>query len=129
MGSARAAEIEDTLQDLSELNKRTGRGFKELKQRIQKLGTKDYGMRRAYIYQQTLMKELELLKNQHHEFEKIYEHLKGIKNPEIFYEEVKKSQALQDFFSWYKNPVDFAEFEDFSDIAKYVANEFEIDIE
>ena len=129
MGSTRAAEIEDTLEDIEELNKRTGKSFKDLKRRIQNLGTKDYGMKRAKLYQETLMKELETIKNQHPEFTKVYEHLKEIKNPENFYEEVKKSQALYDFFTWYKNPSDFAEFEDFSDIAEYISNEFEIDIE
>lgn len=124
MGSPRAAEIEDTLEDIEELNKRTGKSFRDLKRRIQNLGTKDYDMKRALTFRKNVMEELEKIKDQNPEFKKIYEHFSKITNPLQFYEEIKKSQALYDFFAWYKNPSDYADFTDFADIAQFVENEY-----
>lgn len=129
--SEKVAEAEDTLKSIQRLTKTKGEEFLRIKNRIQTLGVKDFGMRKATIYRHNLLNELKNIKASNPEFNKLYEHLEAIKNPEQFYEETKKSEVLQDFFIWYKNPMDYGSFEGYEDLTDYIlhditeANEFE----
>lgn len=90
---------------------------------ISKLSKRDLSMKRAITYQNNVKEQLEGLPD---EFENIKKHLLSIKNPITFYEEMQKSQTLQNFFDWYKNPTSFGNFSDDEDIANYIESELEI---
>lgn len=116
----RQAEAEDTLESIQKINKLKGAEFERVKSRIQNLGVTDFNMRKATTYRENLLKELRSIKNTHPEFLELYEKLTSITNPEAFYEEVKYSDVLFDFFTWYRNPLDYGDFEGYSDFAEYI---------
>ena len=101
MGEERISEIQSTLDvldssfdDLASLNKN--------KKRLQMIGRTDYKTYRNKLFMENFYKALEGAKNFEHypEFKKL---LKSIRNPNRFYEKVKKSPILMDIFLWYKS--------------------------
>ena len=125
MGLPDKVQAEDTLASIQKISTVKGAEFNRVKSRVQTLGTKDYNMKRAEKYRQTVLKELEDLKGKSKATEKLYEKLKEIKNPIEFYEKVKESDVMYDFFKWYKNPKDYGSFKGYGTISKYVLDELE----
>ena len=70
------------------------------------------------------MNELENLKDNTPEFQKVYDYFKNINNPITFFNTTQKSQVLQDFFVWYKNPETYAGFDSNSELADYILEEY-----
>lgn len=110
MGSERARELFRTLENIQELELKKGEAFKRTKSRIQTQGTYDYQLEKSRVYRENFIKSLEELKENNPEFEKVYEYFNNIKNPINFFETVQRSNAIQDFFKWYKKPEDYVNF-------------------
>lgn len=124
MGSEEARKIESTLESIQKLESKKGFDFDRIKNRIKYIGTSDYTLKKAYIYRENFMKELENLKDNTSEFQKVYDFFKNINNPITFFNTTQKSQALQDFFVWYKNPETYAEFDSNSELVDYILKEY-----
>ena len=117
------AEAEDTLESIQKITKLKGVEFDRIKNRIQNLGVTDFNMRKATIYRENLLKELRDIRSTHPEFKELYDKLSSITNPEAFYDEIQNSDVLFDFFKWYNSPLDYGNFEGYSDFAEYINNE------
>lgn len=124
MGSRRVREIEADLKSLENIEKKKGYDFDRLSRRIKTLGTSDYNLKKASVYQENIMNELDKLRQNIPEFNKLYEYFNNIKNPITFYNTVLKSNAMEDFFSWYQNPNDYAGFSSPEEIAEYIIEQY-----
>lgn len=125
MGSEEIAEIESTLESIRNINKVKGAAFKRIKSRIEMMGVKDYDMKRNMIYRENILEELRKIKDTNPDLKGLYEHFKNITNPNEFYEEIKKSEVMKDFFMWYKNPKDYGSFDSYEAIKDYAINEIQ----
>lgn len=128
MGSMRQREIEAQLKNLQRIEEKTGYEFERLSRRIKMLGTSDYTLRKAYVFQENFMQELQRLSKSSPEFEKVYNYFSSIKNPISFFNETQKSDVLQDFFVWYQVPENYASFSNRDDLADYILKEYEVDL-
>lgn len=126
MGSERADEIQAELSYFSKLQTKKGYEFQRLQDRIKKIGTSDYTLKKAYTFRENFMKELEELKNNSPEFQLVYDKFEKIRNPITFFNTTQKSNALQDFFVWYKTPENYAGFKNSLDLANYIVEEYEL---
>lgn len=101
MGEERISEIQSTLAVLDEsLNDLAS--FNKNRKRLQMIGRTDYQTYRNKLFMDNFYKALDGAKNFEHykEFRKM---LKQIRNPNRFYDVVKKSPILMDIFLWYKS--------------------------
>ena len=95
MGSQQAKQIKRQIENLSELENKKGYEFKRLKERIKNIGTTDYTMRKAIIYRENYLKEME--KYSHFEnYDKLMLRMKAITNPIKFFEFVSVNEITQD---------------------------------
>lgn len=125
MGSEQVQKIKDTLNSLNKLEYKKGYEFDKLVRRIENLGASDYNLKKARTFQETVMKELDNLRQEIPEFNKIYNHFNNIKNPITFYNNYQKSDVMSNFFTWYKNPKNFADFKTDEEIADYIIEQYE----
>lgn len=124
MGSIRQREIEAEIKRLKEIEKKVGYDFERLSRKIKILGASDYTLKMSYVYQQNFMEQLRNLAKNSEEFKEVYDKFAAIKNPITFFNETQKSEALQDFFEWYRNPESYASFATQNDLAEYILNEY-----
>lgn len=124
MGSQRVHQIEDQLRNLEMIETKVGYDFKRLQLRIKKIGTSDYTLEKAYTYQENFMEELQDLAKNMPEFQKVFEYFSKIDNPITFFNTAQKSNALQDFFLWYKNPENYAGFTTTQELADYIIERY-----
>lgn len=129
MGSMRQKEIEAQIKSIERIEKTKGYDFERISRRIKMLGTSDYTLKKAYVFQENFMTQLEILKNNIPEFEKVYNYFKSIKNPITFFNTTQKSEVLQDFFVWYQMPENYASFSNNQEIADYIINEYNTNVE
>ena len=95
MGSTRVREIEAQIKNLKQIENKKGYEFKRLKERIQNIGRSDYIMKKAMIYRENYLKEME--KYSHFDnYDKLMTKLNSIQNPVSFYEYVSKNELTQD---------------------------------
>ena len=125
MGSMRAEEIKANLKSLSRIEYKKGYEFDKLVRRTENLGASDYNLKKARIFQETVMNELDELRKEIPEFNKIYNYFNNIKNPITFYNTYQKSNVMSDFFTWYKNPRNYADFKTDEEVAEYIINQYE----
>lgn len=101
MGEERISEIQSTLElldtSLDDLD-----SFKKSRKRLRNIGRTDLDTYRNKIFMDNFYTALEGAKNFEHypEFKKM---IKSIRNPNKFYEVIKKSPFLMDIFLWYKS--------------------------
>ena len=126
MGSERKREIEAQLKSLKQLEFKKGYEFERLQRRIEFLGTSDYTIKMSYVFRKNFMEELEKLARNMPEFRTIYDYFLNIKNPVEFFKTTQRSQALEDFFAWYMNPENYANFETAQDLANYIIKEYKL---
>lgn len=88
--TARELEIEGQLSNLVGFEGMTGGKFKKYKSRIKKVGTQDYEMRKAMIYQDNYLNTLEKYKG-FSNYEVLIKKLRTIKNPKKFYNFLKNT--------------------------------------
>lgn len=124
LGSEKSKETIRKIEDLKTLETKKGEEFKRIKERIKVAGTYDYEIRKAEIFRNNFMIELEELKNSDKEFQKVYDYFEKIQNPIEFFKTTQRSNALQDFFVWYKNPEQYAGFDSTEELANYIINEY-----
>ena len=127
MGSVELNQLEVSLKNIQKLEKAVAKDFKELKRRLHNIGASDYNMRRSITYRENFLEELSKLKDSYPEFEKIYEKFNIITNPEKFFEVAQRSQALQDFFVWYKTPQNYADFASTLELADHIMEEYKLE--
>lgn len=126
MGSERKREIEANLKKLKQIENKKGYEFDKLRKSLNLQGSSDYTMKKAIIFQENFMKELENLSNSSLEFKIIYEEFKKISNPIEFFNTTQKSNALQDFFEWYITPENYASFGSKIELGQYILNQYEL---
>lgn len=95
MGSQRAREIEAQIKNLKQIENKKGYEFKRLKERIQNIGTSDYIFKKATIYRENYIKEMEKYSHLDN-YEKLVEKFNTLKNPVNFYEFMSKNELAQD---------------------------------
>lgn len=101
MGEERISEIQSTLAILDE-SLDDLESFRKTNRRLKSVGRTDYDLYRNKIFMDNFYTALDGAKNFEHypEFKKM---IKGIRNPNKFYEVIKKSPILMDIFLWYKS--------------------------
>lgn len=124
MGSAKYHQLESTIESLNNLESLTGSEFVRIANRITSLGHPDYQYKKASVYRDNFMFELYQLLRNNPEFEKVYEFFDKIKNPIKFFETTQKSQALQDFFTWYQAPLNYAGFTTMEELTENILNSY-----
>lgn len=95
MGSTRQREIEAQLKNLKKIENKTGYEFRRLKELINRTGTSDYTMKKAIVYQENYLRELEKYSHLDN-YDKLMKHLKNISNPIKFYEFMSANEMTQD---------------------------------
>lgn len=126
MGSIEARQIERSIESIENYTKKVGENYRRTVRRIRSLGTNDYNLRKAYIYQENVLNELEELKNNIPEFKEVYKYFASIKNPITFYNTMQQSNILQDFFVWYQPNVKYANYGSHKEIAEDIIEEYKI---
>lgn len=84
MGSVRAREIEAQIKNLKQIENKIGYEFNQLKRRIMTQGRSDYTMKKATIFRENYLREMQ--KYSHFDnYDKLMNKLQSIKNPVSFY--------------------------------------------
>lgn len=100
MGEERITEIQDTLENLDKtFNSRES--LDRMSKRLAFIGREDYELARNKLFRDNFMKSLDNIKN-FDNYDVLKKELNKIKNPNKFYDYVKKSPVLMDIFLWYK---------------------------
>lgn len=94
MGSAEYKRLQANIENISKLEELTGFEFKSLKQRLRFIGASDYAFKKAVIYKQNYLEEIE----KYSSFENYEKLLNKIKNlsPERFYEFMSATELTKD---------------------------------
>lgn len=94
MGSIRAREIEAQIRNLKQIENKTGYEFNQLKRRIMTQGQSDYTMKKATIFRENYLREMQ--KYSHFDnYDKLMNKLQSIKNPVSFYNFVSKNELTR----------------------------------
>lgn len=126
MGSIEARQIQRSIESIENYNKKVGENYKRTVRRIRSLGSNDYNLRKAFIYQENVLNQLEELKNNIPEFKEVYKYFTSIKNPITFYNTMQQSNILQDFFVWYQPNVKYASYGSHKEIAEDILEQYGI---
>ncbi len=97
----RYRQIVNTIRNLKQLEIKSSGDFKRLKSRINDIGTLDYNMVKATIYRENFEYALQHVQ-EYEGFDILQKYLNRIKNPERFYQYIKKSNVMSDIFAYYK---------------------------
>ena len=100
MGEERITEIESTLDALNTTFE-SKENFERMQKRLDFLGRTDYELARNKQFMENFFTALDDILN-FENAERLKKELKKIRNPNKFYEYVKKSPILMDIFLWYK---------------------------
>ena len=98
MGSTEASTLKQNIQRLQNWRKFTGRDLENIKWRIKYYGASDYTMKRAIVYRENYLKEMEKYRG-FERYDELMEYLYSIKNPIDFYDRINdKSELASDLF-------------------------------
>lgn len=100
MGEERITEIQSTLEALDSTFE-SKENFERMQKRLDFLGRTDYELARNKQFMDNFFTALDDISN-FENAEMLKKELKKIKNPNKFYDYVKKSPILMDIFLWYK---------------------------
>ena len=100
MGEERITEIQDTLESLDKTFN-SKESLERMSKRLAFIGRKDYELARNKLFRDNFLKSLDNIKN-FDNYDVLKKELNKIKNPNKFYDFVKKSPVLMDIFLWYK---------------------------
>ena len=100
MGEERITEIQDTLESLDKTFN-SKESLDRMSKRLAFIGREDYELARNKLFRDNFMKSLDNIKN-FDNYGVLKKELNKIKNPNKFYDFVKKSPVLMDIFLWYK---------------------------
>lgn len=94
MGSIRAREIEAQIRNLKQIENKKGYEFNNLRQRIMSMGRSDYVMKKATIFRENYLKEMQ--KYSHFDnYDKLMNKLQSIKNPVAFFNFVSQNELTR----------------------------------
>ena len=102
MGEERVSEIQETLALLDDSLDNL-ENFQKSRQRLKTYGREDMNLYRSKVFMDNFKTAVEGLQNFEH-YKLLKEKMNEIKNPEKFYDIMKKSNILMDIFLWYKDP-------------------------
>lgn len=95
MGSIRAREIEAQIKNLKQIETKVGFEFNKLKRRIASMGASDYTMKKAIVFRENYIKEME--KYSHFDnYDKLMKKLNSFTNPVSFFNFVSKNELTGD---------------------------------
>ena len=100
MGEERITEIQSTLEALDSTFE-SKENFERMQKRLDFLGRTDYELARNRQFMDNFFTALDDISN-FENADKLKKELKKIRNPNKFYDYVKKSPILMDIFLWYK---------------------------
>lgn len=95
MGSLRVREIEAQLRNLKKIEISSGYDFKRLKERLNRLGSSNYEMKKAITYRENYLRELQKYSHLDN-YDKLIEKLKSITNPIEFFNFMSANELTQD---------------------------------
>lgn len=95
MGSLRQKEIEAQLRNLKQIENKVGYEFQRLKERIANAGKLDYTMKKAIVYKENYLREMEKYSHLDN-YDKLMNKLNSIKNPINFYEFASQNELTGD---------------------------------
>ena len=101
MGEERITEIQETLEAITDYTNNV-ENFGKTARRVQNIGRLDYELAKNKLFKENFMKSLESAKN-FDNYKALKKELSKYRNPNKFYEYVKKSPFLMDIFLWYKS--------------------------
>lgn len=93
MGSSKVRELKAQLKNLEKFESVKGREFTRLIERLQNVGRDDYTIRKAQIYMDNYLKEMEKYKN-FEGYEELMKKLTSFRNPIKFYNFMKNKNEL-----------------------------------
>lgn len=102
MGEERISEIQETLA-LLDASLDNLENFQKSRQRLKIYGRENLNLYKSKIFMENFKKSVEELSNFDH-FKDLKNLMNSIKNPEKFYDVMKKSNILMDIFLWYNDP-------------------------
>lgn len=95
MGSLRAREIEAQIKNLKNIESAVGYEFNRLRERLSRMGTSDYTMKKAIVFRENYLKEME--KYSHFDnYEKLMKKLRSFTNPISFFNFVSQNELTGD---------------------------------
>lgn len=94
MGSFKEKQLRATLENLQKLELLRGYDFKLLKERLLNIGSSDYDLKKAIVYKENYLKELEKYKS-FENYDKLIDKIKNL-SPKRFYEFMKKTEFTKD---------------------------------
>lgn len=94
MGSMRVAEINAQIKNLKNIEGAVGFAFNKLRDRLARQGTSDYTMKKAIVYRENYLKEME--KYSHFDnYEKLMKKLRSFTNPISFFNFVSQNELTR----------------------------------
>ena len=95
MGSMRVREINAQIKNLKNIESAVGYEFKRLRDRLSRMGTSDYTMKKAIVFRENYLKEME--KYSHFDnYEKLMKKLRSFTNPVSFFNFVSQNEFAGD---------------------------------
>ena len=95
MGSMRVREINARIKNLKNIESAVGYEFKRLRDRLSRMGTSDYTMKKAIVFRENYLKEME--KYSHFDnYEKLMKKLRSFTNPVSFFNFVSQNEFAGD---------------------------------
>lgn len=95
MGSVRVQEIKSQIESLKEVETQTGYELKRLKEKIMNQGRSDFEFRKAIVYRENYIKEMEKYQN-FENYNLLVKKLNSIKDPIKFFEYVSQTEITGD---------------------------------
>lgn len=96
MGSMRVAEINAQIKNLKNIEGAVGYAFNRLRERLSRMGTSDYTMKKAIVFRKNYLKEME--KYSHFDnYEKLMKKLRSFTNPISFFNFVSQNELTRRF--------------------------------
>lgn len=94
MGSMRVREINAQIKNLKNIEGAVGYEFNRLRERLSRMGTSDYTMKKAIVFRENYLKEME--KYSHFDnYEKLMKKLRSFTNPVSFYNFVSQNELTR----------------------------------
>lgn len=95
MGSMRVREINAQIRNLKNIESAVGYEFNRLRERLSRMGTSDYTMKKAIVFRENYLKEME--KYSHFDnYEKLMKKLRSFTNPISFFNFVSQNELTGD---------------------------------
>ncbi|MDD7622606.1 MAG: hypothetical protein SOY33_05570 [Candidatus Onthovivens sp.] len=95
MGSMRVREINAQIKNLKNIESAVGYEFNRLRERLSRMGTSDYTMKKAIVFRENYLKEME--KYSHFDnYEKLMKKLRSFTNPISFFNFVSQNELTGD---------------------------------